>query len=116
MLDLKNSSANIGISKLLELYPAKSQLCIKSWRIGAKSLNVGSFFTFSSVIPCISVDSEGIGIVGFTSQVLLSLLPLGYTFNTDISTILSLATAVPVVSKSKNTIGFFSQISLKIIR
>ena len=35
---------------------------------------------------------QGIGIVGFTNQVLLSLFPFGKTFKIDISTILSLAT------------------------
>ena len=105
---LKNSSANNGISNLLELKPAKSQLCISSEISGASSLKVGSFATFSSDIPCIAVVTSGIGIVGFTSQVLLSLFPFGKTLRMAISTILSFATCTPVVSKSKNTIGFSS--------
>ncbi len=38
------------------------------------------------------VERTGIGIVGFTSHVLLSLFPLGNTFRIEISTILSFAT------------------------
>src|SRR5690606_17384168 len=45
------------------------------------------------------------GMVGFTSHVLLSLFPLGKTFNIAISTIRSFATSIPVVSKSKKQIG-----------
>ena len=71
----------------------------------ASSLNVGSLATFSFVMPCTAVANAGIGIVGFTSHVLLSLFPLGNTLNIDISTILSLATSIPVVSKSKKQIG-----------
>ena len=106
MPTLKNSSANNGMSNLLELNPPKSQLCKSSAISGASCSKVGSFATFSSVIPCIAVVSVGIGIVGLTSQVLLSLFPLGNIFRIDISTILSVATCTPVVSKSKKAIGF----------
>jgi hypothetical protein len=37
----------------------------------ANSLKVGSFATFSSVIPCTAVVCAGIGIVGLTNHVLL---------------------------------------------
>ena len=43
--------------------------------------------------------------VGFTNQVLLSLFQFGYTLNIEISTIRSLATSLPVVSRSKKQIG-----------
>ena len=41
-----NSSASKGISNLLELYPAKSQLSINFIISFEMSLNVGSFFTY----------------------------------------------------------------------
>ena len=65
----------------------------------------GSLATFSSEIPCTSVAPLGIGIPGFTSHVLLSLFPLGNTFKMHISTILSVAMLIPVVSKSKKQSG-----------
>ena len=102
---LKNSSANNGISKRLELNPARSESEIIVLIVSASSLKVGSVTTFSLVIPCIALTSAGISISGFTSQVLLSLFPLGNIFNKEISTILSLPILIPVVSKSKKTIG-----------
>ena len=68
-------------------------------------MKVGSLATFSSVIPCTAVVCGGMGMVGFTNHVLLSLFPFGYTLNIEISTIRSLATSIPVVSRSKKQIG-----------
>ncbi len=55
-----------------------------------------------------AITSSGMGISGFTSQVLLSVLPFGKTFRMEISTIRSFATFVPVVSKSKKHMGLVS--------
>ena len=52
--------------------------------------------------------SFGMEVSGFTSQVLLSLEASGFTFKMQISTILSLATLIPVVSKSKTHNGLWS--------
>ena len=46
--------------------------------------------------------------VGFTRHVWLSLFPLGKTFKIAIATMRSLATLVPVVSRSKKQIGLVS--------
>src|SRR5690606_4642151 len=51
-------------------------------------------------------------ISGFTRQVWLSLFPFGNTFKIAISTILSVATLIPVVSRSKKQIGFFKLSSI----
>ena len=72
------------------------------------SLKVGSLATFSSVMPWTAVVSAGIGRSGLTNQVLLSLLPFGNTLSIEISTILSLATFTPVVSRSKKQMGLVS--------
>ena len=75
---------------------------------GASSLKVGESLTSSSVIPCTAVDSAGMGISGFTYQVLLSREASGKTFRMQISTILSLEILMPVVSKSKIQSGLWS--------
>ena len=103
----KNSSAKRGISNRFELYPAKSQPSIYLAIVLPTSLKVGSSLTSSSKIPCIALDSAGIGIPGLTRKVLVSSLPLGLTFTIAISTMRSFDTLRPVVSKSKNAIGFF---------
>src|SRR5690606_34128452 len=54
-------------------------------------------------------------ISGFTRQVWLSLFPFGNTFKIAISTILSVATLTPVVSRSKKQIGFFKLSSIVLI-
>ena len=59
-------------------------------------------------IPVILVASSEMCISGFTRLVHCSSVPFGLIFNTETSTILSLAIFVPVVSKSKNTIGLFN--------
>jgi len=53
------------------------------------------------------------GIVGLTSMVSLFSSPLGNIFRYEISTIRSLATLVPVVSRSKKIRGFFRFSSIK---
>jgi glutaredoxin len=55
-----------------------------------------------------AVVAAGIGTVGFTLHVWLSLFPLGNTFRIAISTIRSVATLIPVVSRSKKQIGRLS--------
>src|SRR5690606_4167315 len=64
-------------------------------------------------MPCMAWDSAGMGICGFTNQVLLSLFPLGKTFKIEISTIRSLATLVPVVSRSKKHMGLVNFNSIR---
>lgn len=105
---LRNSSASKGTSNLFELNPAKSQPSINCAISFAISLKVGAFFTSSSYILWIEDASLGIGIVGLTLNVLVSSFPFGLTLISAISTILSLVTFTPVVSKSKKTIGFLS--------
>jgi hypothetical protein len=52
-------------------------------------------------------DSNGIGISGCKRSVLTSSVPLGITFKIEISTIRSVATFTPVVSRSKIAKGRF---------
>lgn len=61
--------------------------------------------------------SGEIGIVGLSLLVLVSLEPSGITFIIEISTILSVATFNPVVSISKNIMGFlrFSSIMTEVL-
>src|SRR5690606_2219607 len=53
-----------------------------------------------------AVASAGIGHPGLMRFVYFSLLPLGLSLIQAISTILSFAVSVPVVSKSKKMMGF----------
>ena len=93
------------MSNLSELKPAKSQPFKKLYIFRALSLNIGSFATISSVIPCIRVDSGGIGIPGFNLISSDSLEPSVLTLIIAISIMRSLLTSVPVVSKSKKQSG-----------
>ena len=103
----RNSSASKGISKRLELYPARSHPSIWVASDLAISLKVGQSFTSSSVMPCIAVDSGGMGISGLIRLVLDSSFPFGKTLTKEISTIRSFTILIPVVSRSKKTNGFF---------
>ena len=69
-------------------------------------LNVGQSLTSSSCMPCILVDSSEMCMVGLILRVLTSVEPSGITFTMEISTIRSVATLRPVLSMSKNIIGF----------
>ncbi|GFI66981.1 hypothetical protein IMSAG192_00505 [Muribaculaceae bacterium] len=68
-------------------------------------LKVGASATSASVMWCMAVASAGIGIPGFTRRVRSISEPSGMTFIIEISTMRSRMMLVPVVSRSKNTIG-----------
>ena len=103
----RNSSASSGMSNRLELNPPKSHPLMAPAMSLATALNVGQFFTSSSVMPCTAVACSGMCISGLMRMVLLSSVPLGDIFRYDISTMRSATMLVPVVSRSKNTMGFF---------
>ena len=68
-------------------------------------LKDGASFTISSEIPCTAEAPAGIGMSGFTNLRLTILVPSGLIFTIAISTILSVLTVTPVVSKSINAMG-----------
>ena len=101
----RNSSASIGMSKWLELYPAKSQSFIFSFSFGAISLNVGASFTSSLLMPVSSVTSCGMALPGFTSMFSRRSSPSGITLIYEICIMRSRTRSSPVVSRSKTTRG-----------
>ena len=111
---LRNSWSSIGISKRFELYPATSQPVNTAANDFANWRNVGSPATSSSVIWCMAVASAGIGISGLTRRVRSIFSPFGIIFTIEISTMRSWVMFIPVVSRSKKTMGLrrFSSIVL----
>ena len=113
----RNSSANNGMSKRLELKPAKSQPVNLFASSAAFSLNVGAAATSSLVMPVSSSTSCGISFSGLMKRFSLSSFPSGNTFIYDNCMMRSFTRSSPVVSKSKTIKGFvkFSNILLLFI-
>ena len=100
-----NSLWSSGMSNRAMLNPATS-LSRKTSRISpSESRNVGLSLTSSSRIPCIRVASSGMAISGLKRHSYSLRSPLGHNLITASSTIRSIPTIVPVVSKSKKANG-----------
>ena len=97
----RNSSANRGISKRSELYPAKSQCSINRQDLLSGLFKGGGISHIGIGNTVYRTCLLGYGCSGLINQRASSTVPSGWRFKTAISTIRSLEILVPVVSKSK---------------
>ena len=103
-----NSSSRHGTSKRSQLKPERSQPLKNSSTSPATSAKVGQLRTISSVMPCISVVSFGIGTPGFSSQHFAVSVPSGSTRIAASSMMRSCRALTPVDSMSNTTSGLSS--------